>query len=84
MELLGPLLRAGFRGLLVSPRTAGKPESSVFTCTGSKGLVRLWPQTTCRSSSQLVYTMSRRKFVWLWGFRLTWKRTEVSGLGGLS
>lgn len=35
--LLGPLFRAGFRGLCVCPWAPEKPESSVFTCTDRKG-----------------------------------------------
>lgn len=85
MELLDVLLRAGFRGLCVSPRAAGKPASSVLTCTGTgageavapgyREVALLLRPRTVRRRSVCETTM---------GLSLTWKRTEDSGLGGLS
>lgn len=37
MLLLGPLFKAGFRGLWVCPWDPEKAESSAFTCTDRKG-----------------------------------------------
>lgn len=50
MLLLGPLFKAGFKGLWVCPWDPEKAESSAFTCTDRKGRWFRTSETTLQKS----------------------------------